>query len=66
MSAPRYTASQNQEETQNNTFPRNTWFDDECKEKKKRFKKDAKRVKENPNNSALRELMWKERRIINP
>jgi len=46
-----------------NTFPRNTWFDEECKQKKKCFKKAAKRVKENPNNSALRELMWKERRI---
>ena len=33
-----------------NTFPRNTWFDEECKEKKKCFKKAAKRVKENPNN----------------
>ena len=44
-----------------NTFPRNMWFDEECKEKKKCFKKAAKRIKENPNNSVLRELMWKER-----
>ena len=46
-----------------NTFPRNTWFDEECKEKKKSFKKAARKLKENPNDSALRELMWKERRI---
>ena len=45
------------------TFPRNTWFDEECKEKRKSFKKAARKVKENPNDSALRELMWKERRI---
>ena len=46
-----------------NTFPRNTWFDEECKDKKKSFKKAARKLKENPNDSALRELVWKERRI---
>ena len=46
-----------------NTFPKNMWFDKQCKEKKKDFKKAAKRAKENVNNLVLRELMWKERRI---
>ena len=46
-----------------NKFPKNMWFDKQCKEKKKDFKKAAKRAKENVNNQLLRELMWKERRI---
>ena len=55
---------QNKKKVKNkNTFPRNTWFDEECKERKKSFKRAARKVKENPNDSALRELMWKERRI---
>ena len=45
------------------TFPRNTWFDEECKEKKKSYKKAVKRVKAISNDSALRELMWNERRM---
>ena len=46
-----------------NKFPKNMWFDKQCKEKKKEFQKAAKRAKENVNNLMLRELMWKERRI---
>ena len=47
----------------NNKFPKNMWFDKQCKEKKKDFKKAAKRAKENVNNQLLRELMWKERKF---
>ena len=46
-----------------NKFPKNMWFDKQCKEKKKDFKKVAKRAKENVNNLVLRDLMWKERII---
>ena len=44
----------------NYKFTKNMWFDKQCKEKKKYFKKAAKRAKENVNNQLLRELMWKE------
>ena len=47
--------------SQRNTFPRNSWFDKDCKESKKKFKNIAKQMKSNPNDPLIRDAFWKER-----
>ena len=41
-----------------NKFPKNAWFDAECKEVKKQVKKAGKSLKKNPNSVAIREKFW--------
>ncbi len=41
-----------------NKLPRNTWFDGECKELRRRAKKVGKDLKNNPNEDAIREQFW--------
>lgn len=48
--------------SQNSKFPHNSWFDQDCKTAKKRFKKSAKQLKNDPNNDVLRQCFWSERR----
>lgn len=45
-----------------NTFPRNSWFDKDCKESKRRLKSISKQLKSNPNDPQIREAFWKERK----
>ena len=45
-----------------NPFPRNTWFDKECKAKKSSVNRLAKQMKKNPNSVAIRGDFWKERK----
>ena len=49
--------------SQNSTFPRKPWFDQECKAAKKRLKKKAKQLKNDPDNNAIQQNFWAERRI---
>ena len=43
-------------------FPRNTWFDEDCKAAKKKFKNCAKLLKNNPSNEEVQKSFWSERR----
>ena len=45
-----------------NPFPRNTWFDKECKAKKSSVNRLAKQMKKNPNSVSIRGDFWKERK----
>ena len=49
----------NSKRKKSSSFPHNTWFDEECKQSKKTFKRSAKKLKEDPDNPLLRDLSGK-------
>ena len=55
-------SKRNNKRKKSSSFPQNTWFDEECKQTKRIFKKSARKLKADPDNPLLRDLVWKNRR----
>ena len=45
-----------------NSFPQNSWFDEECKEQKRKFKDIARKFKQDPTDPHLKSIFWEERK----
>ena len=45
-----------------NSFPQNSWFDDECKKQKRKFKDIARKFKQDPTDPHLKSIFWQERK----